>query len=66
MALLGPAIIGKFKDQFLKLFVMRLDMLKSTISQNRVDFEKFYKTFQTLSDEIVMIDPDLPLPRDEE
>lgn len=63
---LGPAMVGKFKDQFLNLFVMRLDMLKSTISQNRMDFEKFYSTFQTLSDEIGMMDPDIPLPRDEE
>ncbi len=62
---LEPAMVGKFKDQFLKLFVMRLDMLKSTINQNRVDFEKFYETFQTLSDEIGMMDPDVPIPRNE-
>ena len=63
---LGPSMVGKFKDQFLNLFVMRLDSLKSTISQNRTDFEKFYSTFQTLSDEIGMMDPDIPLPKNEE
>lgn len=61
---LEPSVISKFKDQFLKLFVIRLDMLKSTISQNRVDFEKFYDSFQNIFKEIEMINEDVILPDD--
>lgn len=59
---LGPDLIGKFKDQFLRLFVIRLDMLKSTISQNRVDFEKFFDSFQSIFKEIEVMNQDIILP----
>lgn len=62
--MLDPAIINKFKDQFLRLFVIRLDMLKSTISQNRIDFEKFYDSFQNIFKEIEMINEDIIIPND--
>ncbi|CCQ91853.1 hypothetical protein NITGR_870021 [Nitrospina gracilis 3/211] len=62
---MDPLLIGKFKDQFLKLFVIRLDMLKSTISQNRVDFEKFFDSFQNIFKEIEVINQDTVVPEDD-
>lgn len=64
MEQMSPLLIGKFKDQFLKLFAIRLDMLKSTISQNRVDFEKFFDSFQNIFREIEVINQDIIISED--